>query len=577
MKQFWACTRGHRKDFFLAVLFIEAETGFELIIPMIMASMIDVGVAQGDRRYILLKGLEMVGFALLALFLGHLCAKYTALCGSGIAAQIRETEYRQIQTFSFVNTDHFNSASLVTRLTGDVTTIQNALTNGMRPGFRSPVMLLMAVIVSFLINPRLALVFYVAAPILGLLLYVIIRQVRPLYVDLQRAWDRMNRLIQENLTGIRVVKAYVREEHETEKFDAGNQELGATARQAFTLATLNMPAFQLVMYGTILAILWFGGRMVTIGGLKVGELTSFLSYVLQVLNSLMMFSNVFLLFTRSLTSWRRIEAVLQETPTITDAEAVPDARITRGSISFARVSFKYEPAAPRYILEDISFTISAGQLVGIIGQTGTAKSTLVQLIPRLYEADAGTIRLDGRPVQQYTQAHLREQIGLVLQNNVLFSGTVRENLLWGNPNADEAWLRQACHIACVDEFIDRLDAGLDTVLGQGGVNLSGGQKQRLCLARCIIQKPLIFIFDDATSAVDTATEVLIRQRLREAFPHTTTIMISQRISSVEQADQVLVLDGGRLNGCGRPAELLQHNQIYRELWQLQQAGKVAEA
>lgn len=571
MKNFWHHTKKYRKEFVIAVLGIELETFFELLIPMIMADIIDVGVANKDKDYILIKGLQMVGLAIISLILGHICVRYTARFGNGVGAEIRKSQFQKLQTYSFANTDRFSTPSLVTRLTSDVTTIQNSLSGGMRPAFRSPVMMLTALIVSFRLNAELAIIFFVAAPILGILLFFIIKNVRPLYTKMQTAIDSVNRVIQENLIAIRVVKAYVRGEHEITKFKEVNDNLQNSSKKAFMLAALNLPAFQFVMYGTILSILWFGGNRVIIGNMQVGALTSFLSYVLQVLNSLMIFSNVFLLFSRSLTSWKRISEVLEEKPTINDNRA-RDIKITKGSIEFEHVYFKYKETAKEYVLSDITFSIPAGQTVGIIGQTGSAKSTLVQLIPRLYDATKGNIYIDGKPIYEYTQAHLRDAVGVVLQKNTLFSGTIKENLRWGKENATDEEIQEACRIACVDEFIDRLDNGYDTELGQGGVNVSGGQKQRLCIARAILKSPKILILDDSTSAVDTATEEKINRGLKEALPDMTKILISQRISSIEHADQIIVLDDGKINDIGTHVELLKRNEIYQDIYSSQQKG-----
>lgn len=571
MKNLLRYAKKYKKEFILAVICIEAETVFELIIPMLMADIIDVGVATGNRNYIIFKGIQMVVFAAVSLLLGHACARFTARCGNGIGAQIRMAEFQKMQTYSFANTDRFSTPSLVTRLTSDITTIQNSISNGMRPGFRSPVMMLTAMVVSFKLNARLAMVFFIAAPTLAFILFFIINNVRPLYSKMQGAMDMVNRIIQENLVAIRVVKAYVRGDYETGKFEEVNDNLKNSSEKAFTLATLNMPAMQFVMYGTILSILWFGGNMVILGNMKVGALTSFLSYVLQVLNSLMMFSNVFLLLTRSLSSWKRISEILDEEPVINDDRAT-DIRITEGKISFEHVFFKYKDTAKEYVLSDISFHIDPGQTVGIIGQTGAAKSTLVQLIPRLYEATSGNILIDDHPIYEYTQDHLRESIAMVLQKNTLFSGTVKENLYWGKEDATEEELEEACHIACVDEFIDRLDNGYDTELGQGGVNVSGGQKQRLCIARAILKAPKVLILDDSTSALDTATEAHIKEGLEKALPNMTKIIISQRVSSIMHADQIIILDDGKINAIGTHDQLLADNEIYQDIYYSQQKG-----
>ena len=571
MKDFLKYLRPYKKEACLAVLCIELETVFELVIPLVMASIVDVGVANGDRRYILMKGLQMVLFALISLVLGQGSAMFSARCGQGVGAEIRKAEFAKLQQFSFANTDHFRSSSLVTRLTSDVTTIQNSLSTGMRPGFRSPVMMLTAMVASFYINPKLALVFFVAAPVLGILLFLIISHVRPLYGVMQGAIDLVNRIIQENLTAIRVVKSYVRGDYEIQKFDQVNTNLRDTAEHAFRLAALNMPAMQFVMYSTILCILWFGGRLVTVGGVKVGELTGFLSYVLQVLNSLMMFSNVFLMTTRALASWKRISEVMDEEIDIREDMAL-DLNVEQGDIRFEHVYFKYNKEAAEYVMSDISFHIKPGQTVGIIGQTGAAKSTLVQLIPRLYEATEGTVYIDGHPVQEYPLKHLRDSIAMVLQKNTLFSGTVKDNLRWGKEDATDEEIETACHIACVDEFIDRLERGYDTELGQGGVNVSGGQKQRLCIARAILKSPKVMILDDSTSAVDTATEARIREGLAQYMPGTTKIIIAQRISSVLHADQIIILEDGKINASGSHETLLANNRIYQEIYYSQQEG-----
>ncbi len=565
MKRFLVYAKDYKKELILAIICIEVETVFELIIPMIMADIIDVGIVNRDKSYILWKGFQMVACAVISLWLGNLYAKFTAVCGNGIGAAIRAAEFKKMQTYSFPNTDKFSVPSLVTRLTSDVTTIQNSITNGLRPGFRSPVMLFIAIFLSFKINAALAVVFLVAAPMLGISLFFIVKNVRPLYARMQAAVDYVNRIIQENLAAIRVVKAYVREDYEIAKFEEVNQNLRDNSEKAFSLAVLNMPAFQFVMYVTIISILWFGGNLVAIGGMKVGSLTSFLSYVLQVLNSLMMFSNVFLMFTRSLTSWKRILEVMEEEPAIKD-ELAKNIEMKSGSIRFEHVYFKYKETAKEYVLSDISLDIESGQTVGIIGSTGSSKSTLVQLIPRLYDVTAGNIVIDGHPIYEFTQRKLRDSIAMVLQKNTLFSSTVRENLLWGKENASLEEIERACRIACVDEFIGRLENGYDTELGQGGVNVSGGQKQRLCIARAILKAPKVLILDDSTSAVDTATEARIKEALDKELPGMTKIIVAQRISSIMDADQIIILDDGKINAIGTHETLLKDNEIYRDIY-----------
>ena len=571
MKEFLSYVRPYKKEAFLAIFCILSETVFELVIPLVMASIVDVGVANADTHYILMKGTQMLLFALIALGLGIGSSIYSARCSQGVGAELRKAEFARLQQFSFANTDHFSSASLVTRLTSDVTTIQNALAGGMRPGFRSPVMMITAMTASFLINARLALVFLVAAPVLAVILFIIISHVRPMYTVMQGAIDKVNRIIQENLTAVRVVKSYVRGDYEKEKFDEVNDNLQTASENAFRTATLNMPAMQFIMYSTILAILWFGGNLLTVGGMKVGELTGFLSYVLQVLNSLMMFSNAFLMVTRAMGSWKRISEVMDEQIDIGE-ERAGDIEVRHGDIVFDHVSFKYNKDAAENVLTDISLHIEAGQTIGIIGQTGAAKSTLVQLIPRLYEAVEGTVYVDGHPVWEYPLEDLRDSIAMVLQKNTLFSGTVKDNLKWGNENATDEQIDEACRLACVDEFIGRLENGYDTEMGQGGVNVSGGQKQRLCIARAILKEPKVLILDDSTSAVDTATEGKIKEGLAKSLPDTTKIIIAQRITSVMDADRIFILDDGRLVASGTHESLLASNAIYQDIYYSQQEG-----
>lgn len=555
----------------LSCICVAFETLFELIIPMIMADIIDVGVAHGDQAYILERGLQMVFCAGISLVLGIGYARFAALCGQGLGAELRKAEYRKIQEFSFSNTDKFSTSSLVTRLTSDVTLIQNAVSNGIRPLIRAPLMMVTGMILSFLLNAKLALVFFVAAPTLGICLWLVIRKVRPLYTRMQSAIDLVNRMIQENLTAIRVVKAYVREDYEKVKFAQVNQELKSISEKSFRTAVLNMPAMQLVMYTTIICILWFGGKLIFAGEMQVGELTGFLSYVLQILNSLMMISNVFLMLTRAMASGKRILDVLDEE---IDLKEDPEAtgEIKAGEIEFRNVSFKYKKEGKKYVLSNVSFHIEPGQTVGIIGGTGSAKSTLVQLIPRLYDVTEGEILIDQIPVKQYPLKHLREAVAMVLQKNTLFTGTIADNLRWGKEDASEEELMKACRMACADEFLLQMKDGLSSQVEQGGVNLSGGQKQRLCIARALLKRPRILILDDSTSAVDTATEAKIREALQNNLADTTKIIIAQRITSVMHADQILIMEDGKLNDCGTHEELLQRNEIYQEIYYSQQEG-----
>ena len=571
LKRIFSYMKQYKKYACLALLCIAVEAVLELMVPMIMADLIDNGVANGDTAYIYTKGLQMAGCAVLALILGIGSARFSALAGQGLGANIRQAEYEKLQSYSFANIDHFRVSSLVTRLTSDVTNIQNSVSTGMRPFGRSPVMLIFASSVAFPINRTLAFVFFVALPILAVLLIIIIMNVRPLYGRMQNAIDLVNRSIQENLTAIRVVKAYVRGDYEVAKFEEVNANLKKESEKAFGIAVLNMPAMQFVMYGTIISILFIGGHLINAGQLKIGELTSFLSYVLLILNSLMMMSNVFLMMTRSLASASRIVEVLDEKIDITDEQA-EDISVKKGSIEFDHVWFKYKKEAKEYVLSDVSFNIEAGQTIGIIGQTGSAKTTLVSLIPRLYDATKGTVRIDGIDVKKYPMRHLRDAIAVVLQKNTLFSGSLLSNLYWGNENASMEEINEACHIACVDEFLDRLPQGYDTDMGQGGVNVSGGQKQRICIARAILKKPKVLILDDSTSAVDTATEAKIREGLAKKLPDMTKIVIAQRISSVKHADQIIILDRGKVAAIGTHETLLANNRIYQEIYESQKEG-----
>lgn len=571
LRRIFSYMKQYKKYAYLALLCIAVEAILELMVPMIMADLIDIGVATGDDMYIYKKGVQMVICAILALILGIGSAKFSALAGQGLGANLRKAEYEKLQSYSFSNIDHFRVSSLVTRLTSDVTNIQNAVSTGMRPFGRSPVMLIFATSVAFSINKTLALVFLVALPILATMLIAIIINVRPLYSKMQTAIDLVNRTIQENLTAVRVVKSYVRGDYEYSKFQEVNDNLKNQSQKAFTLAVLNMPAMQFVMYSTILGLLLLGGYLINKGELKIGELTGFLSYVLLILNSLMMMSNVFLMMTRSLASGARIIEVIDEKIDMTD-ELAQDIAVEKGSIDFDHVWFKYKENAKEYVLSDVSFHIKAGQTVGIIGQTGSAKTSLVQLIPRLYDANKGTVKIDGVDVKNYPMKHLRDAIAVVLQKNTLFSGTMLSNLKWGDENASMEKIKEACHIACVDEFIDRLPDGYNTEIGQGGVNVSGGQKQRLCIARAILKKPKVLILDDSTSAVDTATEAKIREGLARKLPNMTKIIIAQRISSVRHADQIIILDRGRVNAIGTHESLLANNKIYQEIYQSQKEG-----
>ena len=560
----------YRRDLWAAAGLIFIECIFEMVIPVLMSTLVDEGVPSHNMAIILRQGGLMALCAVLALITGLLYARYAARFANGFAAELRLAEYTAVQKFDFANLDHFSSASLVTRMTTDATVLLNAINAGLRPFVRSPVMLAMGLGMAFLLSPKLTIVFLITTPILTILLTLIVCKVGPLYGRQQSAVDHLNSRIQESLTAIRAIKAFVRGDYENEQFNAVNTELSDASTETFRYAVLNLPAFQTIMYTAIVCIMWFGGGFILQGNMSVGQLTAFLSYVLQVLNSVMMFSGAFLQMTRSLASARRIREVLTEQPDLANA-ADPLETVPNGQIDFEGVSFKYNAAAQKSALSDITLHIPAGATVGIIGGTGSAKTTLVQLIPRLYDATEGTVKVGGRDVRDYDLTALRDAVGIVLQKNLLFSGTIRDNLKWGNPDAAEEQLWTACRAAHADEFLDRMPDGLDTDLGQGGVNVSGGQKQRLCIARTLLKHPKVLIFDDSTSAVDTATESGIRRALAE-LTDVTKLIIAQRISSVQSADLIVILEDGRLHAVGTHAELLEKDTIYQEIYYSQMKG-----
>lgn len=581
IKKLWPHARPYAKWIVIGVACSAAEAVFELLIPLVMSDIVDIGIANGDSNFILRKGGLMVVMAMVSLAFGLGAAVCSSVAGQGFGANLRRAEYDHIQEYAFSNIEKFSTASLVTRLTSDAQTMQMSLMMGMRLLVRAPVMLVSALFLSVRISYQLSNVFLVALPLLLIVVAGILKKVGPMFRSLQEKTDALNLVVQENLTGIRVVKSFVQEPYEEEKFAKRNQDLKGTSEKAFGTVVVNMPIMMLIVYGTIIAVMWFGGKMVYAGTLETGKLITFFTYITQIMMSLMMVSMVFMMLTRSVACAKRIVEVLEETPAITDSEAETEldgngnetpAAVADGSVDFDHVSFKYDAGSPEWILRDIDLHIRSGQTVGILGGTGSAKTTLVSLIPRLYEAAEGTVRVGGRPVKAYTMEHLRDAVGMVLQKNTLFSGTIRENLLWGDPNASEEELWAACRAACADEFLERMPDGLDTDLGQGGVNVSGGQKQRLCIARAILKHPKVLILDDSTSAVDTATDAKIRQVFANELKDTTKIIIAQRVTSVCEADLILVMDGGRIVDQGTHDTLMETCEIYREVYQSQQEG-----
>ena len=563
----------YKIDAVLGILIVAIETSIELLIPVLMARIIDEGIAHADISLILHQGALMLACAVTSLVLGFFYARFASRASVGLGANLRQAEYEKIQRYAFGNLDHYQTSSLVTRMTTDITVIQNAMANGFRPCVRGPMMLIMSLFYAFSLNRDLAMVFVCILPVLAVALGIITWRVSPLYQRLQTSMDHVNRVVQENLTAVRAVKAYVREPQQCDVFGDVNDELAQGATRTFGTAQFNLPVFQAAIYTAATLVLWVGGQMICKNALSVGELTGFMSYVLQVMNSLMMISNVFLLLTRALTSVERVGEVLDEEPLIASPAHVL-AKVADGSVSFCDVDFKYRAEAEENVLEGISFDIASGSTVGILGSTGAGKSSLVQLIARLYDATAGEVLVGGHDVREYDLAALRDAVGVVLQKNVLFTGTVRDNLRWGNAEATDDELLEACRLACVDEFLDRI-GGLDGDLGQGGAGVSGGQKQRLCIARALLKHPRILIFDDSTSAVDMATEAKIRANLA-SIPGVTCIIIAQRITSVMDADEIIVLDDGHLHAQGTHAELLETDTIYQEIY-ASQVGHADEA
>ena len=572
IKKLWPYTRGYRKYVFLGAACAASEAVVEMIMPLIMASIVDVGMRDHDMGHILRFGMLMLAMAFLSMFFGIAAAFLAARAGQGFGAQLRQAQYDHIQTFTFRNIEKFSTASLVTRLTNDCSHMQMTLAMSMRMMVRAPMMLISALVLATAISLKLSSVFLVAIPLLLVGIILMLTKVSPLFGSMQGRTDDLNLVVQENLSAIRVVKSFVRQDHEAGKFKKRNDALRSMAEKAFGLVTISGPCMMLITNGTIIAVMWFGAPLVNSGEMEVGLLSSFFTYITQILSSLMMVSMMMMMMTRSIACGKRIVEVLDEQPDITDEKGDPSLTVTDGSIDFDHVWFKYNTKGSEWNLEDIDLHIKSGATVGILGATGSAKSTLVQLIPRLYEAQQGTVRVGGRPVSEYTMESLREACAMVLQKNTLFSGSIKSNLLWGKSDATDEEIEAACEAACAAEFIHRMPDGYETDLGQGGVNVSGGQKQRLCIARAILKKPQILILDDSTSAVDTATDAKIREALRTSLPGTTKIIIAQRIISVMDADMIVVMDDGKISAVGTHNELMKTSEIYRDVYQSQQEG-----
>ena len=571
IKRLSQCIREYKKDAILSPLYVLVESLLDVAIPFVMAGLIDKGIEAGNMSMILRYGAILVGFALVALTFGALSGRSCARATAGFARNLRHDMFHHLQVYSFSNIDKFSSAGLVTRLTTDVSNVQNAFMMIIRTLIRCPAMLIFAMVMSFRINHDISLIFLTVIPILGVGLYLIIKHVHPVFERVFKTYDRLNGVVQENLSGIRVVKNFVREDYEIEKFDT----ISGTIYKDFSLAerilALNSPLMQGCVYACMILVSWLGAKQIVIGNMSTGNLMSFFTYIMQILSSLMMLSMVFVMITMSRASAERIVEVLDEESDITNCDN-PVYEVKDGSVEFTDVSFSYAKRPDKTVLDDIDLIIPSGQTVGIIGGTGSSKSSLVQLIPRLYDVTGGCVKVGGIDVRNYDLQTLRHNVAMVLQKNTLFSGTIKENLRWGNPDATDEELVHACRLAQADDFIRTFPDGYDTYIEQGGTNVSGGQKQRLCIARAILRKPKILILDDSTSAVDTKTDALIRQAFREEIPNTTKIIIAQRISSVMDADQIVVMDNGRINACGTHEELLANNEIYREVYESQQKG-----
>lgn len=561
-----------KKDSILTPCFMILEVIMEMVIPLMMASIIDDGVEAGDIHHIYMVGIAMVIAACIGLFAGVMGGKYGARASAGFARNLRQAMYDNIQTFSFSNLDKFSTAGLVTRLTTDVTNLQNAYQMLLRMCMRAPASLIIAMIMAFSINARLASIYLVAVVVLGFCLFLIMSHATKYFRQVFRKYDDLNASVQENVSAIRVVKAYVREDYEKERFTKATANLYKMFVGAEKVLTLNAPLMQFTVYSCILGISWLGAKMIVGSTLTTGDLMSLLAYCMNILMSLMMLSMVFVMLTMSSASAERICEVLNERSGLTNPEA-PVEEIRDGSIEFRHVDFAYQAEeGGEPVLKDISLQIAAGETVGIIGGTGSAKTSLVNLISRLYDVTAGEVLVGGRNVREYDMEALRNQVSVVLQKNVLFSGTILDNLRWGDEHATEEECRNACRLACADEFIEKMPEKYNTYIEQGGSNVSGGQKQRLCIARALLKKPKVLILDDSTSAVDTATDSKIRKALREDIPHTTKLIIAQRISSVQDADHILVLNEGQVDGYGTHEELLATNAIYRDVYESQTGG-----
>ena len=568
----------YKKPSILASLYMVFEVMFEISIPFIMATLLDKGVQKGDMTTVLTYGLLMLVFAFLSLFCGMQSARYGAFASAGFAKNLRKAIFKKIQTFSFENIDSFSSGGLVTRMMTDVTNVQNSYQMVIRICVRAPLNLIFAIVASYLINPQMASIFVGITLFLGLVLGVITKIVYPLFTKVFDAYDNLNNSIQENITNMRVVKSYVKEEEETVKFKKASRLIYNMFMKAIRIVILSSPAMMLSLYASFILISWIGAQLIVGGSFTTGELTSMFAYVMTILMSLMMFMMIFVMLSISMASVERINEVLGTESTIVSPENGL-TEVADGSITFDHVDFAYtdENGDKAHVLSDINLSIRSGEVIGILGGTGSGKSSLVQLIPRLYDVESGSVKVAGQDVRNYDLDHLRKQVAMVLQTNVLFSGTIKENMRWGNKNATDEEIIEACKIAQADEFIQNFKDGYDTMIERGGANVSGGQRQRLCIARALLMNPKILILDDSTSAVDTKTDSLIRQGLATSLKDTTKIIIGQRISSIQDADRIVVMNDGKIDAIGTHQELLETNAIYREVYDMQTQGKGGQA
>lgn len=571
IKQLSKSIRQYKKDAILSPVFVTGEVILEVLVPTIMAMLIDNGINKGDMNYIIKVGIILIICCMASLFCGIMSGKYAAKASAGFAANLRHDMYYKVQDYSFLNIDKFSTASIVTRLTTDITNVQMAFMMIIRIAVRSPIMLISAFFAVLRINSRIALIYLCAIPILGIGLFLIMTNAHPIFKRVFKKYDKLNAIVQENLYGIRVVKSYVREDHEIEKFDNSSQEIYDDFTKAEKLLAFNAPLMQFCVYACLLFASWLGAKYIIGGQMLTGNLVSITTYTFQILMSLMILSMVFVMITMAKTSAERITEILAEEPDIKDIDK-PVTEVKDGSVKFEDVSFSYAKRMDKLCLSHVNLDIKSGETIGIIGGTGSSKSSLVQLIPRLYDVTEGSVKVGGVDVRNYDIEALRDEVAMVLQKNVLFSGTIKENLRWGNKDATDEELKHVCELACADEFIEQFPNKYDTYIEQGGSNVSGGQKQRLCIARALLKKPKILILDDSTSAVDTATDAKIRKAFREEIPETTKFIIAQRISSVEDADKVIIINNGKIEAFGTPDELMKTNDIYREIYISQTKG-----